>query len=377
MYLGLLQLLQPIFKKYLFKVGVEEKFRYFPIMKTNKKLLLRAIRGEAVMRPPVWLMRQAGRYLPEYRKVRSQEKNFLKFCYQPDFAVEATLQPLKRFGFDAAILFSDILVIPDALGQNVQFHEGKGPVLDPICNDKDLERLSIEGFHSRLAGVYETVSRLSKEIPKETALIGFAGAPWTVATYMVEGQSSKDCPTARTWAYREPNSFNKLIKLLVEATSIYLIKQIDHGAEVVQLFDTWAGVLSESQFQRWVTEPTKKIVQEIRKVHPDVPIMGFPRGAGTKYIDFIEKTDVNGVSLDNGISIKWAAENIQPKCTVQGNLDNTALIAGGKLMEKEIYNILEGFSGGSHVFNLGHGILPQTPPENVSKLVEIISEWKL
>jgi uroporphyrinogen decarboxylase len=322
-------------------------------------------------------MRQAGRYLPEYREVRSQEKNFLNFCYSPDFAVEVTLQPLMRFGLDAAILFSDILVIPDALGQSVEFHEGKGPVLDPIACAKDLEQLSIEGIHDHLAGVYETVSRLSKEIPEETALIGFAGAPWTVATYMVEGGGSKDCQKARTWAYREPVIFNKLIDLLVEATSIYLIKQIDHGAEVVQLFDTWAGVLSESQFQRWVTEPTRKIVHKIRETHPNVPILGFPRGAGVRYLDFVEKTGVDGVSLDNGISVKWAASNIQPKCTVQGNLDNTVLIAGGDLMEKEIYNILEGFSGGPHVFNLGHGILPQTPPENVLKLVKIINEWKI
>ena len=345
-------------------------------MKTNKKLLLQTLNGEAVTRPPIWLMRQAGRYLPEYRNVRSKEKNFLNFCYSPNFAVEVTLQPLKRYGLDAAILFSDILVIPDALGQKVEFYEGRGPVLEPICNDRDLERLSIEGFHDHLVGVYETVSRLSKEIPKETALIGFAGAPWTVATYMVEGHGSKDCTTARTWAYREPESFSKLIELLIEATSTYLIKQIDHGAEVVQLFDTWAGVLSDSQFQCWVVQPTKKIIEEIRKVHPSVPIIGFPRGAGTRYLDFIDKTGVNGVSLDNGVSVKWAAQNIQPKCTVQGNLDNTALIAGGHLMEKEIYSILEGFSGGSHIFNLGHGILPQTPPENVSKLVEIINKWK-
>jgi len=346
-------------------------------METNKKLFLQAIRGETITRPPVWLMRQAGRYLPEYRDVRSKEKNFLNFCYSPDFAVEVTLQPLIRYGLDAAILFSDILVIPDALGQKVEFHEGRGPILDPICNYRDLERLSIDGFHDHLKGVYETVSRLSKKIPKETALIGFAGAPWTVATYMVEGHGSKDCSAARTWAYREPENFSKLIELLVEATYIYLIKQIDHGAEVVQLFDTWAGILSESQFQRWVIGPTRKIVQAVKNVYPNVPVIGFPRGAGTRYLEFIDKTGVDGVSLDNGISVEWAAKNIQPKCTVQGNLDNTALVAGGDLMEKEIYKILEGFSGGSHIFNLGHGILPQTPPENVSRLVEIINKWKL
>ena len=345
-------------------------------MDTNKKLLLRAINGENILRPPLWLMRQAGRYLPEYRNVRSQEKNFLNFCYNPDFAVEVTLQPLERYGFDAAILFSDILVIPDALGQKVEFREGEGPILEPIRNKNELERLSMIGLHDHLAGVYETVLRLSKEIPKETALIGFAGAPWTVATYMVEGNGSKDCPTARTWAYSDPQGFSKLIELLVEATSAYLIKQIDYGAEVIQLFDTWAGVLSESQFQLWVIEPTRKIVQRINKAHPNVPVMGFPRGAGILYLDFVEKTGVSGVSLDNSVPIKWAVENIQPRCTVQGNLDNTALISGGEMMEKEIYNILEGFSKGSHIFNLGHGILPQTPPENVSKLVEIIHGWE-
>ena len=345
-------------------------------MKTNNKLLLKAINGEAISRPSLWLMRQAGRYLPEYREVRSREKNFLNFCYTPDFAVEVTLQPLRRYGFDAAILFSDILVIPDALGQKVEFREGTGPVLEPIRNESELKRLSIDGLNDHLTGVYETISTLVKEIPDGTALIGFAGAPWTVATYMVEGHGSKDCPVARTWAYRDPEGFSKLIELLVEATSAYLIKQIDHGAEVIQLFDTWAGVLSESQFQCWVIEPTKKIVQNINKAHPNVPVMGFPRGAGHLYLDFVEKTGVNGVSLDNGVPIKWAATKIQPKCTIQGNLDNTAIIAGGKMMEKEIYKILEGFSGGSHVFNLGHGILPQTPPENVSRLVEIVRDWK-
>jgi uroporphyrinogen decarboxylase len=345
-------------------------------METNKKLLLKAINGEDVLRPPLWLMRQAGRYLPEYRDIRSLEKNFLKFCYNPDFAVEVTLQPLRRYGLDAAILFSDILVIPDALGQKIEFREGEGPVLEPISNDSEFKNLSMDGLNDHLTGVYETISRLSKELPEGTALIGFAGAPWTVATYMVEGHGSKDCPAARTWAYRDPESFSKLIELLVEATSTYLIKQIDHGAEVIQIFDTWAGVLSESQFQCWVIEPTRKIVQKINKAHPNVPVMGFPRGAGLLYLDFVEKTGVNGVSLDNGVPVQWAATNIQPKCTVQGNLDNTAIIAGGEMMEKEIYKILEGFSGGSHVFNLGHGILPQTPPENISKLVEIVRGWR-
>jgi uroporphyrinogen decarboxylase len=344
-------------------------------MDTKHKLFLRALNGESLTRPPFWLMRQAGRYLPEYREVRSQSKNFLNFCYTPDLAVEVTLQPLRRYGFDAAILFSDILVIPDALGQKVEFREGEGPVLEPVRTVSNIAQLSTDQLHDHLAPVYETVGRLSKEIPEETALIGFAGAPWTVATYMVEGRGSKDYPTARTWAYRDPEGFGQLIDLLVDATSAYLIKQIEHGAEVVQLFDTWAGVLSESQFQRWVIEPTAEIVKRVNTAHPDVPVMGFPRGAGILYKDFIEKTGVNGVSLDNGMPVKWAAENLQPLCTVQGNLDNMALIAGGEMMEKEIRAILEGFSGGSHIFNLGHGILPETPPENVARLAEIIKGW--
>jgi len=345
-------------------------------MDTKNKLFLRALKGESLTRPPFWLMRQAGRYLPEYREVRSQSKNFLNFCYTPDLAVEVTLQPLRRYGFDAAILFSDILVIPDALGQKMEFREGEGPVLEPVRSLADLSRLSVDRVHDHLAPVYETVGRLAKEIPDETALIGFAGAPWTVATYMVEGKGSKDYPAARTWAYRDAQGFGQLIDLLVEATSAYLIRQIEHGAEVIQLFDTWAGVLSESQFFRWVIEPTREIVKRLKTAHPEVPVMGFPRGAGILYKDFIEKTGVDGVSLDNGMPVKWAAENLQPLCTVQGNLDNMALIAGGEMMENEIRAILEGFSGGSHIFNLGHGILPETPPENVGRLAEIIKDWK-
>ena len=259
-------------------------------MKTEKKLLLKTLNGEITKRPPIWLMRQAGRYLPEYKKLRSQEKNFLKFCYSPDFAVEVTLQPLRRFELDAAILFSDILVIPDALGQKIEFKEGKGPILEPINDRKDIEKLSLQNIHTHLAGVYETVSRLSSNISKKTALIGFAGAPWTVATYMVDGQGSKDSPKTRTWAYQQPEIFGKLIDLLVEATSVYLIKQVDHGAEVIQIFDTWAGILSDSQFDRWVIDPTRTIIQKIRKIYPDIPIMGFPRGAGLRYLNFIEKT---------------------------------------------------------------------------------------
>lgn len=348
----------------------------FPTMDTKDKHFLRALKGESLTRPPFWLMRQAGRYLSEYREVRAKSKNFLNFCYSPDLAVEVTLQPLRRYGFDAAILFSDILVIPDALGQRVEFREGEGPVLEAVTSVNDLKGLSVDRLHDHLAPVYETVSRLSKEIPETTALIGFAGAPWTVATYMVEGRGSKDYPTARTWAYQDPEGFGQLIDLLVEATSAYLVRQIDQGAEVVQLFDTWAGVLSESQFRRWVIEPTIRIVKNIRVAHPDVPVLGFPRGAGILYMDFVHETGVDGVSLDNSVPVKWAADNLQSLCTVQGNLDNMALIAGGDIMEQEILSILDGFSGGPHIFNLGHGILPHTPPENVARLAEIIKGWR-
>ena len=348
----------------------------FPTMDTKNKYFLRALKGENLIRPPFWLMRQAGRYLPEYRELRQKSKNFLDFCYSPDLAVEATLQPLRRYDFDAAILFSDILVIPDALGQKVEFREGEGPVLEPVRSIDDVDKLSLDGLHDHLAPVYQTVSRLSSEIPQQTALIGFAGAPWTVATYMVEGKGSKDYARARTWAYADPEGFGKLIDLLVEATTAYLIKQIENGAEVIQLFDTWAGVLSENQFQRWVIQPTVEIVKRLNKACPGVPILGFPRGAGILYQDFVKQTGVDGVSLDNSVPVSWAAEHLQPLCTVQGNLDNMALIAGGEAMENEIRAILEGFAGGPHIFNLGHGILPETPPEHVERLAALIQGWE-
>lgn len=347
----------------------------FRTMKTDLKFFIRALKGESLERPPFWLMRQAGRYLPEYRELRKTSKNFLDFCYMPDLAVEATLQPLRRYDFDAAILFSDILVVPDSLGQKVEFREGEGPVLEPVSNVDDLDKLSMDNFHEHLKPVYETVGRLSAEIPEQTTLIGFAGAPWTVATYMVEGKGSKDYPKARTWAYGQPEGFAKLIDLLVDATSAYLIKQVQCGAEVIQLFDTWAGVLSENQFVRWVIEPTAEIVRRLKKACPGIHVIGFPRGAGVMYGDFVKKTGVDGVSLDNSVPISWAAEHLQPFCTVQGNLDNMALIAGGQAMDTETHAIIDGLSGGSHIFNLGHGILPDTPPENVDRLARIIHNW--
>ncbi len=345
-------------------------------MNSQDKRFLKAFRQVSDDRPPFWLMRQAGRYLPEYREIRKTAKNFLNFCYTPDLAVEVTLQPLRRYNFDAAILFCDILVIPDALGQKVEFREGEGPVLEPIRDMKGLSKLSLEGLHDHMAPVYETIRRLSKEIPEETALIGFAGAPWTVATYMVEGKGGTDYSNTKEWAYSRPEEFSQLMDLLVKSTSAYLLAQIRNGAEVIQLFDTWAGVLPESQFKKWVIEPTKKIVANIKSEFPNVPVIGFPKGAGGLYLDFVKETGVDGVSLDTSMPLKWAAENLQPHCLVQGNLDNQMVVAGGKAMEEEIENILSTLGNGRFIFNLGHGIVPPTPPEHVGRLAEIIHGWK-
>lgn len=339
------------------------------------KLFLDALKGKTTARPPFWLMRQAGRYLPEYREVRAGAENFLHFCYTPDLAVEVTLQPLRRYGMDAAILFSDILVVPDALGQDVAFKQGEGPVLSPIRDVDGLSVLEPDGLLDNLAPVFETVSRLSREIPETTALIGFAGAPWTVAVYMVEGRGGTECGTARTWAYRDPEGFAKLIDILVDGTSRYLIEQVNRGAEAVQLFDSWAGVLSESQFRDWVIEPNRKIVEAVKAVHPDVPVIGFPRGAGVLYPEFVRRTGVDGVSLDTTVPVDWAAEAVQPLCTVQGNLDNQALVAGGAAMDREVTHILETLGKGPFIFNLGHGILPHTPPEHVARVADMIKGW--
>ena len=342
---------------------------------TGQKKMLQVLRGEKSETPPLWLMRQAGRHLKEYLKIRSKAKNFLDFCYTPDLSVEATLQPIRRYGFDAAILFSDILVIPDALGQQVDFVPGTGPVLEAISSAKELEVLKADRLHDHLAPVYEAIGRIRQELSEhhsQTTLIGFAGAPWTVATYVVEGGGSKDYQKTRKWAYGAPEEFGLLIDILVDATSDYLIRQIDSGVEAVQLFDSWAGVLSPSQFDRWVIEPAQKIIERIRAVHPDIPIIGFPRGAGLLYERFVQETEVNAVSIDATIPLAWAAEHLQSHCAVQGNLDNLALLTGGPAMEAEVAHILAAFSDGPFIFNLGHGILPETPVPHVERLVELV-----
>lgn len=339
------------------------------------KKLIRALRGETLTTPPFWFMRQAGRYLPEYREIRATAKNFLNFCYTPDLAVEVTLQPLQRLKTDAAIMFSDILVIPDALGQSVAFKEGEGPVLEPVRNRQQVSKLNMDGLHDHLKPVYEILGRLSKEIPATTSLIGFAGAPWTLAIYMVEGKGGTECGTARLWDYQDRDGFKQLIDLLVDAVSAYLIQQVNSGAEVLQLFDSWAGVLSEDQFRRLVIEPNKKIVENVRAVHPDIPMIGFPRNAGSKYEDFALATGMSGLSIDHSVGLKWAKDHLQPHVCLQGNLDNHVLMAGGDALDNAVHDILETLSDGPFIFNLGHGILPPTPPENVERVAELVRNW--
>jgi len=343
-------------------------------MKTDEKTLIRALRGEILESPPIWLMRQAGRYLPEYRETRKTADNFLKFCYTPDLAVEVTLQPIRRYDFDASIMFSDILVIPDALGQKVAFREGEGPVLDPVRSVEALRRLSSDGVTDHLEPVFETIRRLREELPADKTLIGFAGAPWTVAIYMVEGRGGTEGETARQWAYKSPESFSHLIDLLVDATIKYLLAQVENGVEVIQLFDSWSGLLAEKPFRQWVIEPTMRIVDGVRERYPDIPIIGFPRGSGLMAPEFVRKTGVAGVSIDANVPLEWARDSIQPLATIQGNLDNQLLVAGGEALDEAVLRIKDVLSAGPFIFNLGHGIVPSTPPENVARVVELVRQ---
>ena len=343
---------------------------------TEEKLLLRALRRETLPRPPIWLMRQAGRYLPEYRETRATARGFLDLCFTPDLAVEVTLQPIRRYGFDAAILFSDILVIPHALGQKVDFEEGIGPRLEAVGDASGLARLSAARLHETLAPVYETVRRLKAELPADCALIGFAGAPWTVATYMVEGGGSKDFAAVKTWAYRDPDGFQRLIDLLVEATADYLAAQADAGAEVLQVFDTWAGALPEAALRRWCLDPVRDIVARVRARHPAVPVILFPRGAGPLYRDFAAEAGAQALSLDVAVPLAWARDELQAAAVLQGNLDPIQVVAGGDGMRLSAQRILETLGKGPLIFNLGHGIVPQTPPEHVGELVELVQGWK-
>jgi uroporphyrinogen decarboxylase len=334
--------------------------------------LLRVFAGEALTPPPIWLMRQAGRYLPEYRELRAQAGDFLKFCYTPELAAEATLQPIRRFGFDAAILFADILLVPDALGQGVRFIEGDGPRLDPIRSDADIARLNPNATRPKFARVFETVAKVRQVLPRETALIGFCGAPWTVATYMVGGQGSADQADARLWAYRDAAGFQRLIDLLGDVSVDYLSGQIEAGADVVQIFDSWAGSLPDEQFRRWVIEPTKRMVAGLKERHPAVPIIGFPRGAGVQARFYADETGVDGVSCDTAMPLEFVASELSGRTVVQGNLDPLLLVTGGQALDRRIAEFLAALSHRPFIFNLGHGIVPATPPENVAKLVQLV-----
>jgi uroporphyrinogen decarboxylase len=330
--------------------------------------LVRALRGERLERAPVWLMRQAGRYLPEYRTLRAQARSFLDLCYTPALAHEITLQPVRRFALDAAILFSDILVVADALGCQVSFVEGAGPRLDPVRSAADLARLRVGSVRDRLSPVYETVARVRADLPAPTALIGFAGAPWTVAAYMVEGEGSKEFVAARRFARREPAAFGQLIELLTAATIDHLRGQVEAGADVVQLFDSWAGILPEPEFLRWCLAPTVRIVTSLKQAFPAVPVIVFPRGAGWHYRRLVEAAPLDGLSLDTTAPVA-AVRAALPELCLQGNLDPVALLNGGPDLLRETERIVGVLGRGPFIFNLGHGVLPETDPGAVAALV--------
>ena len=336
------------------------------------KILLTSLEGQTLSRPPFWFMRQAGRYLPEYREIRKTVRSFLDLCYTPDLAAEVTVQPVRRFHPDAAILFSDILVIPDALGQSVTFSEGVGPQLDPVRSAGDLAGLSAVDTSTHLAPVFETVRRVKAQLPDDVALLGFAGAPWTVATYMIEGGTSRDFAQTKSWVRRDPEGFDVLLALLVDATSEYLIGQIEAGADALQLFDTWAGAVPADQFDRCVVVPTRQIIANVRAVKPEVKFIGFPRSVGPAIAHYAAETGVDCVSIDSALSPVYAAQTLQPSYTVQGNLDPMALLVGGEAMLSSAAQIIAGLNSGPFIFNLGHGIVPQTPPEHVEALAEFI-----
>jgi len=341
----------------------------------GRKPLLRALGGEAVWPPPMWLMRQAGRYLPEYRELRAQAGDFIKLCTTPHLAAEVTIQPIRRYGMDGAILFSDILMVPWALGQPLRFAEGEGPVLEPVRDAAAIAALQPERLRERAAPIFETVrltrAALEAHAPKVT-LIGFAGSPWTVAAYMVEGHGSRDFHTARGMAYADPQGFGKLIRVLVDATTDYLLAQIEAGAEAVMLFDSWAGMLSPGQFRRWVIEPSATIVRNVKRLHPSIPVIGFPRLAGPLIGEYAQRTGVNTVAMDTAMDPRLAAAAVAPNVGLQGNLDPLALVAGGIALETETRQILAAMRGRPYVFNLGHGIEKVTPPEHVSQLVRLV-----
>ncbi|HMO74457.1 MAG TPA: uroporphyrinogen decarboxylase [Sphingopyxis sp.] len=335
---------------------------------TSGKKLLATLRGARQERPALWLMRQAGRYLPEYRALRETKGGFLELCYDPEAAAEVTLQPIRRFGFDGAILFSDILVVPHALGQNLWFEAGEGPRLAPPLVDAALA--SLDAAPQRLDPVYATVARVAGALPAETTFLGFAGSPWTVATYMVAGAGSKDQAAARRMAFGDPAAFQAIVDAITDLSVAYLSGQIEQGVEAVQLFDSWAGSLSPAQFERWVIAPNAAIIRRLKALHPDTPVIGFPKGAGGKLPAYANETGVDAVGLDETVDPAWADAALPDHLPVQGNLDPLALVAGGEALDAAIDRILAAFAARPHIFNLGHGIVPDTPIAHVEHLIK-------
>ncbi|EIZ81128.1 uroporphyrinogen decarboxylase [Novosphingobium sp. Rr 2-17] len=337
-------------------------------------LLLDTLRGAQLDQRPLWLMRQAGRYLPEYRALRAEKGGFLALVYDTDAAAEITLQPIDRFGFDGAILFSDILIVPYAMGQDLQFLAGEGPRLSPRLVDHALE--SLVSVPERLSPIYETVRKVRSKLTVDKTMLGFAGSPWTVATYMTAGEGSRDQHETRAMAYRDPTAFGAIIEAIVGVTVEYLCGQIEAGAEAVQLFDSWAGTLSPAQFERWVIAPNAAIVAAVKKRHPETPIIGFPKGAGEKLPAYARETGVDAVGIDETIDPIWAAHSLPPGMPVQGNLDPLLLLAGGVEQDEQTRRVLEAFADRPHVFNLGHGIGQFTPIAHVEQLLATVREWR-
>ena len=337
------------------------------------KTLLRALAGETLRTPPIWMMRQAGRYLPEYRATRAEAGDFLSLCYNPELAAEVTLQPIRRYGFDAAILFADILLVPQALGADLWFVTGEGPRLSTITGPADMAALKpVDAIHETLNPIYETVRILSRELPSETTLIGFAGAPWTVATYMIAGRGTPDQAPAHALMTGDPATFDALMDRITEATIEYLSAQITAGAEVVKLFDSWAGSLPAPAFAKYALDPAKRIITALKQRHPGIPVIAFPREAGEGYVGFAKATGADCLAIDNSVSAEWAAQTLQPDGCVQGNLASSHMVTGGQALVDETRRIVAAFRNGPHIFNLGHGITPDADPDNVALMIETV-----
>ncbi|MFN7225150.1 MAG: uroporphyrinogen decarboxylase [Paracoccaceae bacterium] len=339
----------------------------------TEKTILRALAGEILPTPPIWMMRQAGRFLPEYRATRAEAGDFLSLCYNSELAAEVTLQPIRRFGFDAAITFADILLLPQALGPKLWFETGEGPRMETTTTMEQVRALKPkDAIHETLAPIYETTRILSRELPRETTLIGFAGAPWTVATYMIAGRGSKDQGAAHALKAADRATFSALIDIIADATVDYLSEQVKAGAEVVKLFDSWAGSLKGDDFTDFAVKPTAKIIAALKARHPDLPIIAFPREAGNGYIGFAKATGADCVAIDNSVTPEWAAEHVQPGGCVQGNLAPEHMVTGGEALVRETRRVVNAFRKGPHIFNLGHGITPDGKPENVQLMIDTV-----